>query len=420
MLSTRNMLKFLLLEDDPVDCELIETTLRRGGIACEVVRISQRQSFLENLETRPLPDLILADYILPHFDGITALKVVKAKCPDVPFILVSGILGEEQAIDALKHGATDYVLKQRLGRLVPAVQRAVRESQERQERLRVAAALRQTDDLLRTIVEASPVGIITLSREGLILTWNAAAERLYGWSAETVVGRPSPLIPASQRESFDRCFQQALQNRQVLSQEGQQLTQRGDLIDIGYSLASLHDADNCIYGVVMTAADITLRKQIEAQQQILLARESEARAAAESASRIKDEFLAILSHELRTPLNAIMGWMQLIQGGKLEPPILQRALDIIERNAAAQAQLIEDLLDLSRIIRGKIRLSTQPVDPVVLIYGVVDTLRPAIDAKSIQLELALPRDNGKILADPNRLQQVLWNLLSNAIKFTPA
>ncbi|MEO1299961.1 MAG: ATP-binding protein, partial [Cyanobacteria bacterium J06636_16] len=225
-----------------------------------------------------------------------------------------------------------------------------------------------------------------------------------------------------QREqaAFDRYFTQALQNQKALNQECQHRQQNGDLIDINLSLAPLYDADGYVYGAVMTAVDITVRKQIETQRLSLLKQETSARAAAESANRIKDEFLAVLSHELRTPLNSIVGWIKLIKKGNLKPSVLQKALDTIERNAVVQARLIEDLLDLSRIIRGQVRLTVVPVAMAALIRTTVDTLRPAIEAKSIRISLELATDIDRILADPNRFQQILWNLLSNAIKFTPA
>ncbi|WP_017301359.1 response regulator [Nodosilinea nodulosa] len=412
-------LRILILEDDPIDLELIETTLKRGGIDGALVKVSDRQGFVEQLNTS-VPDLILADFVLPSFDGALALELAQSVCPQVPFILVSGVMGEEQAIEALKQGATDYVLKQRLGRLVPSVRRALRESRERRERETVAKALRETDDLLGAIVDASPVGIITLTRQQRVMTWNSAAETLYGYPAEAVVDRPLDLTAAAQRETFDRCFTQALQNKTLLNQEFQHLKQDGTPIEVSLSLAPLHDADNAVYGVVMTVFDITVRKQIETQRLNLLKQESSARAAAESANRIKDEFLAVLSHELRTPLNAIVGWISLIQRGNLKPEVFQRAIDTIARNAAAQTQLIEDLLDLSRIVRGQVTLAIQPVNPVTLVQATAETLRPAAAAKSLVVALEADERVAPILADPNRLQQICWNLLSNAIKFTPA
>lgn len=408
----------LLLEDDPLDRELIDSILRKNGIEGNTTQVTHQDAFLEYLKNHQ-PDLILSDYVLPRFDGIAALDLAQTLCPDVPFILVSGVLGEEQAIDALKRGATDYVLKQRLERLGPAVQRALREKQEQRERQMVTRALRQTDDLLSAIVDASPVGIVTLNRSGRVITWNPTAEKIYGWLAREVIDHPLPLLPEGEQAYFAECFNQVLDNNTVANLECRHLQRSGVPIDISLSLAPLHDGDDHIYGVVMTAVDITLHKQIETQRQTLLQQERHARAAAETANRVKDEFLAILSHELRTPLNAILGWIKLIQKGGLKPEILQRAFDTIERNAIAQTQLIDDLLDISRIIRGQVNLILQPVDIAALLQTTVDTLGPAATAKSIQVNLDLSPDVGYILGDMNRLQQIFWNLLSNAIKFTP-
>jgi signal transduction histidine kinase/CheY-like chemotaxis protein len=140
---------------------------------------------------------------------------------------------------------------------------------------------------------------------------------------------------------------------------------------------------------------------------------------AESLSRSKDEFLATLSHELRTPLNAVLGWAQMLRDGRLSEEQRVRAVDTIERNARAQSQLIEELLDISRIITGKLRLNVQQVDPIGVVEAAVDGVRPAAEAKGIQLQVVLDPQAGPIMGDPDRLQQICWNLLSNALKFTP-
>ena len=160
-------------------------------------------------------------------------------------------------------------------------------------------------------------------------------------------------------------------------------------------------------------------QQAAGERATLLASERSARSQAERMSELKDEFLATLSHELRTPLSAILGWSQILRRGGRGEAELEKGLDIIERNARAQAQLIEDLLDMSRINSGKVRLDIQPVEPLACIEAAVETVRPAADAKGIHLELLLDPTIGTVSADPGRLQQVVWNLLSNAIKFTP-
>lgn len=160
-----------------------------------------------------------------------------------------------------------------------------------------------------------------------------------------------------------------------------------------------------------------LSRELEREQ--LLESERAARAEAEKASRIKDEFLATLSHELRTPLNAILGWTQVLRRTQQLPGEAASALSVIERNARAQAQIIADLLEMSSIINGKVRLDVQQIDAAAIVRNTIETVRPAAEAKSINLEIAVDATAGAIRGDPNRLQQVFWNLLTNAVKFTP-
>ncbi|HKP73625.1 MAG TPA: response regulator, partial [Pyrinomonadaceae bacterium] len=165
--------------------------------------------------------------------------------------------------------------------------------------------------------------------------------------------------------------------------------------------------------------EVAERKQAEEERARLLIREQAARAEAERANRTKDEFLATLSHELRTPLTAILGWTHLIRGGNLDDAILARALETIERNARSQSQLIDDLLDVSRIITGKLNLDFRPVELSSIVEATIDTVRPAAEAKNISVEPSLHTQHCLVSGDPARLQQVVWNLFSNAVKFTP-
>ena len=163
--------------------------------------------------------------------------------------------------------------------------------------------------------------------------------------------------------------------------------------------------------------DITARHQLDADRERVLRMEQAERRDAEEANRLKDEFLATVSHELRTPLNAILGYTTLLRGGEASPE-QQRMLAAVERNARAQAQLIEDLLDITRMLAGKLRLDARPTDLHGVVEAAVDTVRPAADARSVQVDVALEPD-GLVMGDAHRLQQIVWNLLSNAVKFTP-
>ncbi|MBW4574315.1 MAG: response regulator [Aphanothece sp. CMT-3BRIN-NPC111] len=167
------------------------------------------------------------------------------------------------------------------------------------------------------------------------------------------------------------------------------------------------------------AKEIRQRQRAEEERAQLLVQEQKARAEAEKLNRLKDEFLSTVSHELRTPLNAILGWSHILRTSKVDEARMNRALETIERNARSQAQLIDDLLDISRIITGKIRLNVQTVQLLPVIEAAIDTVRPAADAKNIRLQSVLDPAAGPVLGDCERLQQIVWNLLSNAIKFTP-
>jgi len=170
-------------------------------------------------------------------------------------------------------------------------------------------------------------------------------------------------------------------------------------------------------GVTM---DVTPAVHAEIERGELLRRERHAREEAEEASRLKEEFLATVSHELRTPLNAVVGWSRLLRGGQLDPEGAAHAIEIIERNAMMQKQIVEDLLDVSRIVTGKLRINTQPVDLLLVIHAAIDAIRPAAEAKEIEIRTHFEAPGVIVKADVERLQQVFWNLLANAVKFTPA
>jgi len=163
---------------------------------------------------------------------------------------------------------------------------------------------------------------------------------------------------------------------------------------------------------LLAAAVTAERRKAEAEK-------SHARQQAEEASRLKEEFLATVSHELRTPLNAVVGWSKLLRSGQLDAEGASHAVEVIERNAAAQRQIIEDLLDVSRIVTGKLRISTQPVDLLLVIQAAIDAVRPAAEAKEITISTHIEAPDSIVRADVERLQQVFWNLLANAVKFTP-
>ncbi|MEG4913090.1 PAS domain S-box protein [Microcoleus sp. B7-D4] len=668
-------LNILLVEDSPLDAELIEAYLMDGGLQFSLVCVENREDFATALEKQRF-DIILADYMLPCFNGIAALEIAHTTCPGVPFIFVSATLGEEVAIETLKSGATDYVLKRRLIRLVPSIQRALREVQERNERKQAEAQQQESEARFRIMADTAPVMIwmsdtdqlgdyfnkVWLEFTGRTLAqemgtgwmenlhpddlpecldiyqkaFDAGSEyrlecRLrrydgeYRWVLGTGVPRYRPdrtfagyigsYIDISDRKQAEQERAAALSREQAARLQAEEtakalqsanyritnilesITDAFIAVDLnwnytyvnhqaiellgrpkveligkkvweifpwavdlqGYKMATQAVAEKVtieyeefvplwnkwlkvrfypsdsglsayiqdvsdrkqaeaafkaseeklrmlveanligimfgdVNGRIMEANDEFLRivgytrEQLqrgelnwiestpaeyrsldekgiaEAQETgvctpyekefwrrdgsripvligyVLLAQkrqesvafildltvgkqlERELHDRAEElarANRIKDEFLGTLSHELRTPLNAMLGWAQLLRNRKFDEKTTVRALETIDRNTRSLATLIDDLLDVSQIITGKLSLNLRWVDVISTVEAAIKTLAPAIGAKNIEIVTDFDPTVGRICGDAGRLQQVAWNLLSNAIKFTP-
>jgi PAS domain S-box-containing protein len=268
-------------------------------------------------------------------------------------------------------------------------------------------------------------GLCAVDREGRVTLMNMAAERMVGWRESELLGRPLHEVIHFQRADgtpipvTECALLGVMQSGTSVRVEEDVFTRRnGSAFPVSYTSSPIV-TDSQVVGAVLAFCDISDRREEEKRRVTLLAREQGARQDAESANRMKDEFLATLSHELRTPLNAIMGWAHLLRTGGLDEATAARALETIDRNAKAQNQLINDILDVSRIITGKLHLSVQPLDPAAVVEAALDTVRPGAAAKDVRIEPSLEPGAGTVSGDPDRLQQVVWNLLSNAIKFTP-
>ena len=290
--------------------------------------------------------------------------------------------------------------------------------------------------VLHRMSDLAGQGILLTDTELVIIAWNRWLESHTGLKADAVIGRSLlDVYPGLVEKGLQRQYQWALEGQvRVLSQglHGYLLAMEPAAEGTGFSQmqqsarVSPLTENGQVVGTVTVIDDVTERvaREAELQAQIefrsrALAREQEAREEAERANRVKDDFLATISHELRTPLNAIIGWSQMLLGGKLDQDTSQRAIETIHRNAQSQNKLIGDLLDVSRIISGKLALDRRPLDLPVIIAASLDAIRPAAEAKNISLHSEIGEHAEAILADANRLQQVIWNLLTNAIKFTP-
>jgi PAS domain S-box-containing protein len=273
---------------------------------------------------------------------------------------------------------------------------------------------------MAAIVESSDDAIISKDLNGIIVSWNEGAERLFGYTAAEVIGKPvTILIPPGRADEEPYILEHIRRGEKVDHYETVRRRKDGSEVDISLTVSPIRDKSEKVIGASKIARDITERKRAEAEREELLRRESAARAEAEKADRLKEEFLATVSHELRSPLNAILGWAEMLSENRLDEKKTARAFEVIYRNTHAQNQLIGDLLDVSRIITGKLRLDVSMVELIPVINAAMDVVRPAADAKNVRLISTVGPAAGRAAVDPDRLQQIVWNLLSNAVKFTP-
>ena len=261
---------------------------------------------------------------------------------------------------------------------------------------------------LAAIVASSDDAIVSKDLNGTILTWNRGAERIFGYTEQDAIGQSiRMIIPANRQSEEDDVLAKIRQGLSVDHFETVRQRKDGTLIDVSVTISPVRNTHGEIVGASKIARDITEQKRL--------------RAVADEASRLKDEFLAVLSHELRTPLNTVLGYARMLrrEDKRMSADLRERALDALERNADSLTRLVNDVLDTSRIVTGKLRLSLEACPLDAILQDAVTTIEPAADAKGIALEVRV--DSGlTLVCDRNRLQQVVWNVLSNAIKFTPS
>jgi PAS domain S-box-containing protein len=258
---------------------------------------------------------------------------------------------------------------------------------------------------LAAIISSSDDAIVSKSLDGIIITWNGAAERLFGYSPDEAIGSHiSLIIPKDRLDEESYVIGRIRAGLNVEHYETVRQRKDGSFIDISLTVSPIHSADGTIMGASKIARDISEQKELQR--------------VAEQASRAKDNFLATLSHELRTPLNTVLGYVQMLRQGSMAPDQQAKAIDVINRNATALARLVDDVLDTSRIVTGKMRVELQPCEMAPLVQDAIATIRPAADSKGVRIQTNL-EDGLTAQCDTGRFAQILWNLLTNAVKFTP-
>jgi signal transduction histidine kinase len=394
----------VLLADDNADMRDYARRLLSERWAVEAV--SNGREALDAARARP-PDVIVTDIMMPRLDGFGLLRELRAD-PDlqsIPVIMLSARAGEEARLEGVTASADDYLVKPFSARdlvarvdaqLIKARARAL--EQEHARRLvklfthaPVAIAILRGPDYVYELSNAKYVELVG-GRDLMGKPIREALPELEGQEVlallDGVRASGEPLVGRSLRVVLNR---------------GPDGAPEDAYFDFVYQ--PTYDHDGRVDAIVVVAHDVTAL--------------AKAKEEAERANRLKDEFLATLSHELRTPLNAVLGYTQMLRGGVIEPQRLSAVLQTIERNAKLQEQLVSDVLDVSRIITGNLRLAVRPVDLPDVIRDAVETVAPAAEAKGVRLQPAIEQPGVPVAGDAQRLRQVVWNLLANAVKFTP-
>jgi signal transduction histidine kinase len=424
----------LLVDDQPAKLLSYETIL--SDLGENLIRANSGREALEQL-LRTDVAVVLVDVCMPELDGFTLASMIRShpRFQKTAIILVSGVLVDD--VDRMRgydSGAVDYVSVPIIPEILRAKVAVFVELFRKSEQLKglhrelerrvaertaeiegAASRLRQSEERLRLVLTSAGIQGWTwdiVRNQVVCVTPSGEPERTFESLSDFVA-----LAHPSDQPALAQAFARAAESGDEYRAEFRTLAGVEERWMLGRGTV-IRDSSGCAHSMAGINIDITERKRAEQERAILLRHAEEARREAEHANRLKDEFLATLSHELRTPLNAITGWTSLLRAGALDEGGRSKAIETISRNAQLQSQLISDILDVSRIVTGKLRLEVESISLVSVIFAALDTVKPAAVAKGIEIETNLG-DNVAVQADGARLQQVMWNLLSNAIKFAP-
>jgi PAS domain S-box-containing protein len=417
----------LLVDDHPENLLALEAIL--GGLGQHLVRANSGPEALRCLLNQDFA-VILLDVQMPGMDGFETATLIRnrPRSQHTPIIFLTAYsTNDKQMFQGYALGAVDYLFKpinpdilaSKVAVFVDLFKKTEEVKRQAAELSAVNAELRESEERFRSLSACSPVGIFLTDMEGRCTYTNPYFQSICGLSYEESLGDGwlKSVHPEDREQVMADWSDWTLANR-AYSHEFRVQTPEGIVHQVHVRASPMRSAKDELIGHVGTLEDITDRKQAEeARAQII--REQAARIEAEAANRMKDEFLATLSHELRTPLNSVLGWARLLRTRTFDAATMARALETIERNAQSQAQMIEDILDVSRIIRGKLQLNLRPITLIPVIEAAIDAVRPSVEAKLLQVETCLDPALERVVGDPDRLQQIIWNLLTNAIKFTP-
>ena len=413
-------LRVLIVEDSENDALLLVRELRRGGFEPKIERVDTAEAMSAALAHKTW-DLVICDYSMPHFSGIAALELLKQSGLDLPFIIVSGSIGEDVAVAAMKAGAHDYLMKGNLRRLISAIERELRDAEVRKQRRQAQEALDDSEARKAAIFDSALDSIISTDHAGRIIEFNPQAEKSFGYKRDDVVGRPMAelIILAGLRETHEQALARYLATGSIIGKRVELTAMRSDGSEfpVELSLTAIATKSQPIFTAYIR--DLTeQRKQEEIRERSRELEEQNLRI--QEANRLKSEFLANMSHELRTPLNAVIGFAEVLIDGKAGTVNAeqQEYLNDILTSGHHLLQLINDVLDLAKIEAGKMDLVPETFSLKTVADVVCAVMRPIASKRRIKIHLEAPQPSDTVTLDLLKFKQILYNLLSNAVKFS--
>ena len=416
----------LIVDDRPENVIALEAILNKLGQ--NLVKAHSGEEALRCLLQQDFA-VILLDVQMPGIDGFETATLIRQRerSRHTPIIFLTAFSTSNTFVaKGYELGAVDYMLKpfdptiltSKVAVFVDLFKKTMEVKRQAAQLAAMNAELRQSEERFRLVSVCSPLGIFLTDIEGRCTYSNPSCEAICGFKIEEQDEEGwAKFIHSEESDRVLNAWSSCTHQGKEYSDEFRIKRSDGKERWVRVRTSPMLSEEKQLLGHVGTIEDISDRKQAEANREQLI-REQAARQQAEEANRMKDEFLAIVSHELRTPLNSILGWSQLLQEKKFNEETTVKALQTIERNARAQAQLIEDILDVSKIVQGKLRISLDRVYLIPLIDSVIESLRPQAEAKAILIETEFEPSAQIVTGDFDRIRQIIWNLLSNAIKFT--
>jgi PAS domain S-box-containing protein len=415
-------INILAIEDSESDAALNIRALEHAGYEVAFELVDTADGMKDALNSGDF-DIVLSDHNLPQFGSAAALALLKATCRDIPFIIVSGAIGEETAVELMKAGAQDYVIKGNLSRLAPAVERELKDAEARRERKRSAEKLRESEERFSRVVEIADEMIWEVNSEMLYLYVNPVSEIVTGYKPEEFIGKKYlfDLAPQEVREGYKAVIRDTYKNKTTIKGITSPCVRKdGRVIILETSATPMLDEKGDLIGFRGTGTDITERKNMEARIEELYQSEKVHRQTLQEEAEVKNIFIDVLAHELRNSLTSVVVSSDILH----ETPVLSdemrnKLVKNISEGAKLLAKRLDELLDLARYSKGTLELKLQTIDVWEFIEQVVSRYKLNFEKRNQTLVFEIGGGLKLFKLDKSRVEQVIINLLSNAGKYSP-